>query len=66
LTSQRALTVVLIVVLALLGIAAVPASAVAPELSAFQRTWDRTDRPVQEQRVNRTWMWDLAVTDVRQ
>ncbi len=24
---------------------------------AFQRTWDRTDKPVAEQRVSRTWMW---------
>ena len=25
--------------------------------TAFERTWNRTDLPVIEQRVNRTWMW---------
>jgi hypothetical protein len=28
-----------------------------PGNTAFERTWNRTDRPVIEQRVNRTWMW---------
>jgi hypothetical protein len=28
--------------------------------SAFERTWSRTDLPVIEQRVNRTWMWGPA------
>jgi hypothetical protein len=32
-------------------------SASTPGNTAFERTWNRTDRPVIEQRVNRTWMW---------
>ena len=30
---------------------------VAPGTPAFLRTWERTDRPVAEGRVSRTWMW---------
>jgi hypothetical protein len=32
-------------------------SAHEPGPPAFKRTWDRTDRPVAERTVNRTWMW---------
>lgn len=31
-----------------------------PGNTAFERTWNRTDLPVIEQRVNRTWMWGPA------
>ena len=34
-----------------------PASAVAPGNSAFSRTWSRTDLPVSDTQVSRTWMW---------
>jgi hypothetical protein len=33
------------------------ARAVAPGNSFFERTWARTDRPVANLHVNRTWMW---------
>lgn len=35
----------------------VPAEAAGPWNRAFARTWARTDRPVAELLVNRTWMW---------
>lgn len=31
--------------------------AVAPATDAFQRTWARTDQPVAQSQVSRTWMW---------
>lgn len=34
----------------------------APDTGAFLQTWERTDRPVQEGRVSRTWMWGPAFT----
>src|SRR5438477_1203458 len=43
---------------AILSLAVVtPAAAVAPGTDAFQRTWARTDQPVADSTVNRTWMW---------
>lgn len=44
-------------VLLLGALAAMPAAAKPIGDPAFQRTWDRTDKPVAEQRVSRTWMW---------
>ncbi|HEX5164496.1 MAG TPA: hypothetical protein VFV93_03800 [Thermomicrobiales bacterium] len=41
---------------------AVPASATAPGTPEFQRNWDRTDRPVQADRISRTWMWGRKPT----
>lgn len=34
-----------------------PAAAVAPGNDAFERTWARTDKPVANGEVARTWMW---------
>jgi hypothetical protein len=34
-----------------------PARAFAPANDAFQRTWARTDQPVQSGQATRTWMW---------
>lgn len=34
-----------------------PAAAAPPGNQHFQRTWARTDKPVADQQVNRTWMW---------
>lgn len=34
-----------------------PADRAQPWTRAFERTWTRTDRPVAEAVVNRTWMW---------
>lgn len=38
-------------------LATAPAFAVAPEPGPFERTWARTDMPVQENMADRTWMW---------
>lgn len=38
-------------------IAAIPAGAAPIGNDAFQRTWDRTDKPVAAFQVSRTWMW---------
>jgi hypothetical protein len=43
-------------VLLLSTIAAFPAAASPIGDPAFQRNWERTDQPVAEQRVSRTWM----------
>ncbi|HLT20113.1 MAG TPA: hypothetical protein VKZ96_11695 [Thermomicrobiales bacterium] len=37
-----------------------PAAAVEPGESAFERTWTRTDLPVQANQAVRTWMWGPA------
>lgn len=41
-------------------VSALPAlsvSALAPQTTTFQRTWERTDQPVASQNTVRTWMW---------
>ncbi|WP_051006701.1 family 16 glycoside hydrolase, partial [Nitrolancea hollandica] len=46
-------------------IVAGPAGAASIGNDAYQRTWDRTDKPVAAQQVSRTWMWGpQANTDV--
>ena len=51
----------LLLVLTLLAMGTVltilPAGAVEPGNSAFQNTWARTDMPVADTQVSRTWMW---------
>lgn len=39
------------------GLVAPPMAAAPIGDPAFQRTWARTDQPVMERRVSRTWMW---------
>ncbi len=57
--------ILLVVVLSLPVLSAVPAAAVAPGTDAFWRTWARTDKPVQDGTVIRSWMWGPdAFTDV--
>lgn len=34
------------------------------DTNAFQRTWQRTDDPVQKGMVSRTWMWGPAFTEI--
>ena len=53
------LTVAGVLTLLISGLALVhaPVDAAPPGTPAFQRTWERTDRPVAEQRVVRTWIW---------
>jgi len=51
------LTIAAVLVLAMLGTFAPSASAVPIANDAFTRTWQRTDKPVAELVVSRTWMW---------
>jgi hypothetical protein len=50
------LSVMVCLVLSMLGPLGV-AYAAAPGTTAFERTWARTDKPVAERAVARTWMW---------
>jgi hypothetical protein len=52
-------TTLVALTLALVGAMILPSltSAEAPANDAFQRTWERTDRPVSELAVSRTWIW---------
>src|SRR4051794_9677818 len=43
--------------LVLVLVAVLQADATAPATSSFERTWARTDKPVADGRVSRTWMW---------
>lgn len=43
-----------------LTLSGTPALAVSPANEPFGRTWARTDQPVAEGQVNRTWMWGPA------
>lgn len=52
----RVLAAVL-VSLTILGGGITSVSAEPPSDGAFTRTWERTDKPVADGRVNRTWMW---------
>ena len=55
----RGLAVVSALALLLLAVVRVPsgAQAEAPSGEPFQRTWSRTDKPVADGVVSRTWMW---------
>ena len=57
--SVRTMAVLIVTAMSLLAVAP-PAAAVQPGASAFERTWSRTDRPVAETQVSRTWMWGPA------
>ncbi|CAN5516592.1 hypothetical protein BH23CHL2_BH23CHL2_05550 [soil metagenome] len=46
-----------LLLLALHILAAVPAAAFQPGNQGFQRTWQRTDKPVLDGIASRTWMW---------
>ena len=58
-TILRALTVASLFLTVVMTTVSSPAVA-EPANTAFERTWNRTDRPVIEQRVSRTWMWGPA------
>lgn len=49
--------VTMVSALILLAAGAFQVSAEAPASNAFERTWARTDRPVADDVVDRTWMW---------
>jgi hypothetical protein len=58
--SRRASgSIVFALIVAMVGVAILPVFATAnePANDAFQRTWERTDRPVSELIVSRTWIW---------
>jgi hypothetical protein len=61
---RRIVGVVAVFVLVVGLVAATRPSQATAELDAFQRTWMRTDRPVAESVVNRTWMWGPQDTGV--
>ncbi|MDQ3548527.1 MAG: hypothetical protein M3439_06865, partial [Chloroflexota bacterium] len=54
-TARSVRAILLLAVL--LPILAIPTEAAGPWNGAFARTWARTDRPVADVLVNRTWMW---------
>ena len=59
----RSLSVALVAVLLLVAaLFAVIGRADATPAPQFQRTWERTDAPVANGIVNRTWMWGASVT----
>src|SRR5690242_1741603 len=48
----------IVLLVALVGpISMLSANAEAPSNDAFMRTWSRTDKPVADTVVSRTWMW---------
>ncbi|MEX2314379.1 MAG: hypothetical protein WD628_01585, partial [Thermomicrobiales bacterium] len=56
---MRRLRVLLVslVLLATPSLLAIPAAAFAPANPSFERTWERTDKPVADGAISRTWMW---------
>jgi N-acetylmuramoyl-L-alanine amidase len=54
---QRRIAAATVLVMVMSIPLALGASALEPQTSPFRRTWERTDRPVQDLTVNRTWMW---------
>ena len=53
----QVVTLTLAVILLLLAFVRNDAGAVAPDGEPFERTWARTDKPVADLQVDRTWMW---------
>jgi hypothetical protein len=54
---HRRMLGILIVAMALLGVPTHTASALEPGSAAFLRTWQRSDRPVHDGAVDRSWIW---------
>jgi hypothetical protein len=54
---RRVITTTLCVFLLFGAIGTIRISAAPIEDPAFQRTWERTDKPVADGQVSRTWMW---------
>ncbi|MEX1158465.1 MAG: hypothetical protein WEC79_06000, partial [Thermomicrobiales bacterium] len=56
---MRRLRVLLVslVLLATSSLLAIPAAAFAPANPSFERTWERTAKPVADGAISRTWMW---------
>jgi Tol biopolymer transport system component len=59
---RQRLSLIVILALLLSGVIASQAAAAPPGNDSFQRTWARTDRPVADLVVSRTWMWGPEAT----
>ncbi len=53
----RGLVIALLLALAGMQLALLPAVAQTPVIDTFQHTWARTDKPVADQAISRVWMW---------
>ncbi|HUG15748.1 MAG TPA: lamin tail domain-containing protein [Thermomicrobiales bacterium] len=60
---NRMIVSIVAVTLILGSLFAARAGAVDTNDPAFQRTWDRTDKPVEDLQVSRTWIWGNVVTN---
>jgi hypothetical protein len=60
LAAPRLTIVVIIVAVLTAFLITASATLASHDDAAFDRVWDRTDRPVEEQVVDRTWMWGPA------
>jgi len=54
---QRGIAGAIALVILMTGPLLLSAAALEPMTPAFERTWARTDQPVQDQTISRTWMW---------
>src|SRR4029079_6210893 len=61
---MRRFLVSLLALVLLLLTAIQPALAAPDAASAFRRVWERQDKPVDEQRANRSWTWGRLVSPV--
>ncbi len=55
--QRRTLAIALLLMTTMAGLFAIPTQAAPPATAEFQRTWARTDKPVSDLAVSRTWMW---------
>jgi hypothetical protein len=56
-TTRTVKVLTVVVAMSLLGLGMLQTRAEAPATPEFERTWARTDKPVADLQVNRTWMW---------
>ncbi|MDQ3548116.1 MAG: CHRD domain-containing protein [Chloroflexota bacterium] len=56
-TARAVKLLAVTIAIGMLGLGIMQALAVAPATPAFERTWARTDKPVVDGEVSRTWMW---------
>ena len=59
-TRRRSIAVSVLVLLALTQLLVLPAAAKTPATDSFDRVWARTDQPVADGAVARTWIWGPA------
>lgn len=53
----RTTSIIALILISLPLVSVLRTSATPPATDSFQRTWARTDKPVADLSVNRTWMW---------